>query len=304
VPAWPAITEPELVDRLTLTDEQFAELWVSLATGLGSRPFTPDVYRHAVGYPWSRPERSYVLRGGMVELLDELNGRRRADAFGSFMDTSPRTPLLAFGSNAAPSVLERKFAHFGDAGDRNVLVLAGRLMDFDVGASAQPTTYGSLPATLFPSPGTAVRAAILWLTPAQFTQLVWSELSYGLGRLQTTFEADEPELSVGDVIAFVSRFGAFAPEGQPTALAAIPAERRAATALTQEQVLDAAAALALGANARGQALVREVFENFSALMPKLVRSVRRSAQPFASPRWTWFDRYAAAQSLGRSPLGG
>ena len=54
--------------------------------------------------------------------------------------------------------------------DRAVLALAGRLWDFDVGAAAQPALYGSMPATLFPSPGTAVGTTLLWVTPAQFTE--------------------------------------------------------------------------------------------------------------------------------------
>jgi hypothetical protein len=197
-----------------------------------------------------------------------------------------RTPLLAFGSNASPAALQRKFAHFPDADDRAVLVLAGGLHDYDVGASAQPTIYGAMPATLFPSPGTVVRAAVLWVTPSQFTQLVWSELSYGLGRLAARFEADEVDHSLGSVIAFVSRFGAFCPDRRPVALAAIPASGRTAAALGQEQVLGAASALALGPDASAEMLVRQVFENFSDLMLRLERTVRRRGERFSSPSWT------------------
>ncbi|MDQ6607472.1 MAG: hypothetical protein M3Z06_13105 [Actinomycetota bacterium] len=294
-------------ERLGLSDEQFAEFFRTLAARLGRRTFSPEAYAHAIGYPWSRPARSYLFTGGTVQLLDELQPRRRAEILLRFTgiaehrpDTA-RTPLLAFGSNASPAALRRKFAHFPDAEDRSVLVLAGRLHEFDVGASAQPTIYGAMPATLFASPGTAVRAGVLWVTPHQFTQLVWSELSYGLGRLDAPFEADEPDHSLGSVIAFVSRFGAFAPSGRPIALAAIPASGRRAPALAQEQVLGAAAALALGPDAGAEALVREVFESFSELIPRLERTVRRCAEPFSSPRWTPYRSGGDCAGLGSRP---
>ncbi len=288
----PVITEPELRGRLTLNEEQFAEFFRELAARLGRRTFTPETYAHAIGYPWSRPARSYLFTSGAVELLEELDTRRRAGVLARFTGISARrsgparTPLLAFGSNASPAALQRKFAHFPEEEDRTVLVLAGGLHDFDVGASAQPTIYGAMPATLFPSPGTVVRTAVLWVTPRQFMQLAWSELSYGLGRLAARFEADEHDNSLGSVIAFVSRFGAFCPDGRPVALAAIPASGRLAGALRQEEVLGAAAALALGPDASAETLVRQVFESFSDLIARLEPTVRRRAEPFSSPSWT------------------
>ncbi len=285
----PAITEPELAQRLALNDEEFAEFFRTLAARLGHRTYTPEAYAHAIGYPWSRPARSYLFTDGKVQLLSDLAAGRRAEVLRRFTARSAgeaRTPLLAFGSNASPAALRRKFGHFPDPEDRAVLVLAGGLHDFDIGASAQPTIYGSMPATLFASPDTVLRAAVLWVTARQFTQLAWSELSYGLGRLATRFEADEPEHSLDSVIAFVSRFGAFCPDREPVALAAIPAERRRADALSQEHVLSAAATLALGPDAGPESLVRHVFEDFRDLIPTLERTVRRHAERFSSPAWT------------------
>lgn len=283
---WPAITEPGLLERLALDDAGFDAFVVSLTAQLSAREFGPDQLAHAVGYPWSRPARSYRLRGSRVELLDDIAPDERAVLLSRLPEG--RSPLLAFGSNAAPSALERKFAHFPGEEDRTVVVVAGHLHDFDVGAAAQPTVYGSLPATLFPSPGTAVRAAILWVTPAQFTQLAWSEISYHLGRLSTPFRADEPGLAFDDVLAFASRFGAFSPEGRTVALAAVPARARTAPALTQQELLDVAAVMALGPGSRAEDLVRAVFEDMAGLTPKLAATVRRAAVPFASDRWTPF----------------
>ena len=72
-------------------------------------------------------------------------------------------------------------------------MLAGDLHDFDVGPAAYPTAYASFPATLFVSPGTALRASVLWVTPVQLTALTWTEVSYRLGRLAPIrFEPDLP----------------------------------------------------------------------------------------------------------------
>lgn len=151
-----------------------------------------------------------------------------------------------------------------------------------------------MPATLFPSPGTAVRAAVLWVTVAQFTHLASGEISYHVGRLETRFDADEAALSLTDVLAFVSRFGAFCVDDQPVAMSAIPAQGRVAVALTQEQFLDAAAELALGSGATAEMLVREIFENLAEIGPKIVTKVRPASQPFSSDRWTPFPRTAPA----------
>ena len=212
-----------------------------------------------------------------------------------------RLAVLAIGSNAAPEALERKFTHFPDEDDRAVLVLTGRLHDFDVGVAAQPTMYGSMPATLFPSPGTAVCASVLWVTPAQFTQLAWSEISYRLGRLRTRFEIDGGG-GFDEVLVFVSRFGAFCPDRQPAALASIPASGRTAPALSQEQLLDAAAALAIGPEAKAEMLVRAIFEDAGQINPRIAATIHASAQPFSSEHWTLF-RPSRPASDRRLPIG-
>jgi hypothetical protein len=222
-------------------------------------------------------------------LLEDLSVQEREEALARFLgDDGGRLPVLGIGSNAAPDTLREKFAHFPGEDDREVLALTGRLHGFDVGVAAQPTMYGSMPATLFPSPGTAVCATVLWVTPTQFTQLAWSELSYRLGKLQTRFDVDEDGTSFDEVLVFVSRFGAFCVDERPVALAAIPASGRTAEALTQEQLLDAAAALAIGPGAGAEALVRAIFEDLGEVGPKFAGTVRKASLPFASDRWTPF----------------
>lgn len=285
--AWPAIDAPELRARLALDDAGIDAYLAGYIAHLGTRACDATAVRRAFDYPWSRPERSYLLTDGAVEVLDELAPARRDDVVAALAhEDGGRIPLLAIGSNGAPGALRSKFAHFTDAADRTVLVLAGYLHDFDVGVSPRPAAYGALPATIFPSPGTRMRCAVLWVTPAQFTQLTWSEVSYALGRLETRFTGDDPGFDRDDVLVFVSRFGSLCVDGEPAALAAIPAEARTARALTQEQLLDHAAALVLGGGARAEDLVRTVFADMAAAAPLASAALDTARRPFASERWT------------------
>jgi hypothetical protein len=291
---WPSITEPELLDRLGLDERGFEEYLRNLAAVLSPRDYEAALFERAIGYPWTRPLGSYRLTDTGVEPLEEMTAAERERVLAEFLsEAGGRLPVLAIGSNGAPEALERKFAHFPAERDRSVLALTGRLHDFDVGAAAQPSIYGAMPATLFPSPGTTVRATVLWVTPAQFTQLTWSELTYRLGRLKTRFEVEEGDEHFAEVLVFVSRFGAFCIDGRPVALAAIEATGRTAEALTQQQVLDAAAALAIGPEARAETLVRAIFEDLDEANQKIAATVHKASLPFDSELWTPFDPAAA-----------
>jgi len=287
---WPPLDEPELLQRLALDDREFREFTEKLVAAVPPRFFDAEVLALALGYPWERPAGSYLLSAAGAEPLEAMSTAERDRVVERFSsEQSGRLSVLAIGSNAAPEALERKFAHFPAEEDRTVLALTGRLHDFDVGVAAQPALYGAMPATLFPSDGTAVCATVLWVTPTQFTQLTWSELSYRLGRLRTRFEVDDGGAVFDEVLLFVSRFGAFCIDRKPVALATIPAERRTAAALSQEQILDAVAALALGAEANAETLVRAIFEELPEVAARIAATVHPEARQFASERWTPFS---------------
>ncbi len=282
------IADPELRERLSMGDLEFGEYLARLAATLPPRPFGPGALERALAYPWKRPAGSYRLTPGGVANLAEMSPAERDETIAELSGVGERMPLLAIGSNGAPRVLERKFAALPEGRDRSVLALVGRLHGFDVGAAAQPALYGALPATLFPSPETAVAATLLWVTPAQLTQLAWSEVSYRLGSLRARFEVTEGGAAFDEVVAFVSRFGAFCIDGGPVALEAVAAERRAVPGLSQEQALDAAAALALGPRARAATLVRAMLEEYAGILPTLAHTVNRESLPFSSPLWSRF----------------
>lgn len=284
----PPIDEPELIERLAMDDERFRAFVAAFFAAVPPRTCDAAAVAWACAYPWVRPAGSYLLGAdGEVELLAALGEPQRERLIERFAARGgERLPLLAIGSNAAPEVLRRKFAHFPAPDDRTVLAVHGRLHGFDVGYAAQPALYGALPATIFPSPGTAVAAMLLWVTPAQFTQLTWSELSYRLGRLRTRFDVDDAGERFDEVLVYVSRWGALCVDGAPLALAAVPAQGRTATGLTQREALDLAAAMALGPDADAEQLVRALFEDPASLLPALAATLHRAGRPFASERWT------------------
>ena len=194
---WPPITERELLERLALDDEQFVANFRTLSTVWGRREFQRTVLERALAYPWERPAGSYILRGSEVQLLKDVEAAERASTVEAVVED--RHPLLSYGGNAAPASLTTKFAHFPDEEDRTVLVLAGELHDFDVGPAASLAPMGYMPATLFASRGTRVRAAIVWATAAQATQLTWSEIPYRLVRLDDArVVMDDADLEVDD----------------------------------------------------------------------------------------------------------
>ena len=283
--AWPPIHDPQVLEWLALDHDAWRAVLEQRVRGFGRRPYDAAALEHALGYPWERPSGSYVLRDGEVEVFDDLEPRGRRAAVSAFAEG--RHPLLAFGANGAPSRLETRFAGFDDSVDREVMVLTGELHGVDVGAQASPTAFGTMPGALFASPGTAVRASVLWLTPLQLAELTKAELGYRLGRLdQAHFLMDEAGVEVDDIFAYISRIGVLRIDGDPVALAAIPATGRSARAMTQEQLLDAMAALALGPEARAADLVRRCLEDMPALLQKIAPLTWPDALRLPDDHWT------------------
>ncbi len=268
------ITDAALLERLRLTDEAFLEAFVGLAGNFPPREWTPEGFDRGLRYPWYRPEGSYLLRDGeAVPLGDE------APVIGA-----DRVPLLAFGSNVAPKNLAIKLAHHEQPEDREVLVLAGALHDLDVVAAASVTLYGAMPATLVASPGTRVRAAVLLVNAVQLTTLTWGEMPYRLGYLEgAEFVADE-SVELGRPLAYVSRWGAFAPDGDPAPLAAIPAEGRRWRAWTQRELLDRAATIVFG-NGDAESVSKALAADFATVGPRVLSGLRGHAQRFDFAGW-------------------
>ncbi len=127
-----------------------------------------ELVERATAYPYAVPPRSFVQVG-----------ERTLDPAELEVDLAGRTPLLAYGANAAPSVLARKLA----AAAEPVLARQAAMRDFDVVYSAHISPYGSLPATIQRSPGSEASVFILYLSEGQLDSISRTEPNYELALL-------------------------------------------------------------------------------------------------------------------------
>lgn len=282
---WPPIDDPRVLAWLALDHDAWRVALEERIRQFGPRRYDAAALRHALAYPWERPAGSYVLRDGVVAALEDMGADARRATVTAF--ARDRSPLVAFGANGAPARLRERFAAFEDPQDRDVLVLVGELRGVDVCAQASPSAFGTVPAVVVASPGTAVRASLLWLTPRQLAVLTLAELGYRFGRLdRATFTMDEADVAVDDVFAYVSRIGALRLDDGPVALAAVPATGRSLPAMSQEEVLDALAVRLIGPSARAPDVVRACIDDMPALIDRVAALTWPTAVRLPDDDWT------------------
>lgn len=187
-----------------------------------------DPVARALAYPFIIPSHSFLLDGASGEEVPPVDP--------SAVDTRGRTPLLAYGSNAAPTVLARKLGT--SVLEEPVLAERTTLADFDVVYSAHFSRYGSIPATLHRSPGTRVAAFLVHVTEAQLALISPTEPNYELAGLRNASCSLEGDRAPSGVVAYLSRHGPLLLDGSEVALAAIEAEARRLPPLTQREALD------------------------------------------------------------------
>ena len=135
------------------------------------------ILKRALGYPYSFPDRDFVLSNGDIQDLEDdsiLSGRK---------------PVLAVGSNRSPEQLLRKFGS-----DNLVPVTHAELSDYDVVYSAHIASYGSIPATLNASPGTIVNVCLTWLSSPQLSRMHETE---SLGVSYVYLESKKLDIKLG-----------------------------------------------------------------------------------------------------------
>lgn len=276
--SWPPITDANLASRLRMDGDEFLALAAKLARRIEPREMSAADYERALGYPWERPLDSFWMEDGAVELL----GTDARPAAGG----EHRYPLITFGSNGAPGVLAEKLSAL-DPDARDVLVLTGWLRGFDVVPSAHITVYGSMPATIVAAPGVSVRAGLIMATAAQFEVLTRTEFNYVVTRIDgQPFEPDLDVPAPEAVLAYVSRAGALAVDGEDAALKAIPAEGRRANEYDQSTLLDFAARLVLGEGFEGEELVRRVFADYGWATQVARPALAAVSNAFVPEDWT------------------
>ncbi len=178
-----------------------------------------EIVRRAEAYPFDLPEGSYVFGAGP----------------GRSVGLEDRVPVLALGSNAAPSQLARKFPRL----DAPIPVSRAVLRDHAVVYSAHFSRYGSLPASLTRLEGALAYVFVTWLTPEQLARMHETE---GVG---DRYEYEEAELAVtvedarriARVGVYRGRAGPLRISGRPVRIAEIPTIRCPLPALTQPAAL-------------------------------------------------------------------
>lgn len=178
---------------------------------VGDPTETAAILRRALDYPYATPERSYIYLDAEVHELPPEGA-----------DLTARTPLLAYGANAAPDALARKLASLAGT---ELPVLRAELEGYDVVYSAHVSPYGAVPATLTESPGTTAPVFVIYPTAEQRTLLTASEPNYDLVELNGTR-------------VFISKHGCLSIGGSPVALAAVRSAGRTLPELDEPEVLE------------------------------------------------------------------
>lgn len=190
---------------------------------------TGEIVKRALAYPYAKPSGSFIQVGEHTLETPETK-----------LDLSSRTPLLTYGSNAAPEALTRKLAALPAS---ELPVLRAELDDFDVVYSAHISPHGSVPATLQGSPGTSIAIHVAYPDADQLPLLLLSEPNYELVRLRDVSCRLEGDIELTEVDLFLSRHGRLSVAGAESALAATPARGRKFAEMSESEVLDLARSL-------------------------------------------------------------
>ncbi len=182
-----------------------------------------DVVERALGYPYTAPRQPFAQLG-----------HRTLDPAEVDIDREERTPVLAYGSNAAPQVLSRKLA----LSDQPVLVVPACLAGFDVVYSAHISPYGAVPATLQRSPGTAVQVHVIYMTSAQIGVIAATEPNYVPTLLEEVDCRLEDGRDLSEISAYISRHGCLLHDDSELALSAVVATGRVFAALSEPEAVE------------------------------------------------------------------
>ncbi|ESR23121.1 hypothetical protein [Lutibaculum baratangense] len=193
-----------------------------------------DPVGFALSYPFARPAGSFVFGPGdagvaaalRVEVAAKRTGEAAglevplatltADVGGEQVEFADRVPVLASGSNAAPSQLARKFGSMSIPPIPVVEVVAEGLASV---YSAHVARYGSIAATLAPCDGVRSRLHLLFVPACALEHLNRTE---SVGSNYMLCELTGARLPVGSSVvaplAYISRRGPARVDGMPRAL--------------------------------------------------------------------------------------
>lgn len=181
------------------------------------------------------PAQSLVNKKGCVQTLEQVLADSGIDPEHHLGSTHT---VLAYGSNPSPEQIRRKYQNYGD--DVVILLVRGRLKDFDTVYAPFFAHYGSLPAVLQYSPGTILTTFVSVLSDAHLDLLHQTE---GVGSVYCYGRLDNIDLrldgghQLNSTHAYLSLLGHLMVGGKNVALEAIPANNREYSAKSQEEIL-------------------------------------------------------------------
>ncbi len=187
----------------------------------------------ALGYPFTRPDRSFVYCDGKVLLLDD------AAAIVERAQSEGRVPVLAYGSNASPLQLNRKY--FTHCPGVEIPVVRARMYGWDVAYAALIAPYGSIPATLVRSDSARVETFVTHLTVDQLRIMHRTEgagKSYAYGILRDIDVELDCGVILKEIYTYVALPGALSGDGEAIALQEVTAVERMLEAVFQKEALE------------------------------------------------------------------
>ena len=147
-----------------------------------------------------------------------------------------RIPVLSVGSNRSPYQLKRKFSL-----NQDICVTPATLYDSDVVYAASLSSYGSMPATQWPSKGTEVDLNVLWLNEEQLEIM---HLSESLGVVYNFVKLKLDTVKIKDfkyakqIYGYISISGVFPfNNNKPKRLSVINAKNVALKSFTEKKAL-------------------------------------------------------------------
>ncbi len=262
-----------------------------------------EVIEYALSYPYDVWDGSFMLVGEEVFALELQPGEPLLGAsvltdggavpIAAFSDglgrgfratLAGRDPILAYGSNPSPATLLRKFGASGTI----VPVLRAKLDHFDVVFSSHFGPFGSIPATLQASPGTAAEIFITYLTPDQAMKMDATEPNYHFVELFDVCVRFENGWKLDRCYSYITRHGVLAVDGQEYALADVRAWNRGFPPRTEREILEMV---------RDRYWPDENFKSFvygsateSGIAKRRTDILKRTSLPFRWARWEIVDR--------------
>ena len=198
----------------------------------------PEGMKRAELYPYNAPNYGFLLNNGKIEPIPEN------------LDLLNKIPILAIGSNRAPSQLLRKF------GTKEIVAVTPAIVrNCDVIYASIISYYGAIPATLWPKKGSEIKLSIIWLNNVQLEIMHVSEAvgkAYDFVEFKDGF-VDRKSLFYLDskVYGYVSRSGALnfgLNKSEIRALSAIKAKKRYLKSVNQDKAIKLVSKIIWGRN--------------------------------------------------------